>query len=172
MKEIDQIKQLIKSSAYDEAIKKLNSLSVNSPELNSEIQRTWAYLYSRQGNYNFAVEAYSVIIDSGKAKSKDYHLGAFWSIYNKDFQRAYDWLLLSLEKEKEENEKWYKSSNIFYLAYTSMELKKYDEALNHIKVFNQMVNADNDECFIPIYGLVSGKKLLTEIQKRKNDLSR
>lgn len=167
MKEIEEIRQLIKSSVYAKAIEKLNSLSINNPELTCEIQRAWAYLYSRQGNYSSAVEAYSVIINFGKAESKDYYLGAFWSIYNKDFQRAYDWLLLSLEKEKEENEKWFERSNIFYLAYTSMELKKYDEALKHIKVFNQTVNADNDECFVPICGLISGKQLLSEIQKRK-----
>lgn len=169
MKEIKEIKHLVKNSAYAEAIEKLNSLSVNNSELNNEIQRTWAYLFSRQGNYSSAVRAYSVIIDSGKAESKDYHLGAVWSMYDKDYQRAYDWLLLSLAKEKEENGKWFESSNIFYLACTSMELKKYDEALNHIKVFNQMVNADNDECFVPIYGLISGRQLLSEIKKRKRE---
>jgi tetratricopeptide (TPR) repeat protein len=169
MKELEEIEQLIKSSTYTKAIEKLNSLSVNNSELNNEIQRVWASLYARQRNYSSAVEAYSVIIDSGKAETKDYFLGAFWNMYNKNYQRAYDWLLLSLEKGKEENEKWYELSNIFYLACTSMELKKYDEALNHIKIFNQMADADNEECFVPIYGVISGKQLLSEIKKRKKE---
>lgn len=166
MEKLENIKQLIKNSEYAEAIKELNGLSVNNPKLNYEIQRVWASLHSRQGNYSSAVETYSAIIDSGAAESKDYFLGAFWSIYHKDYKRAYDWLLLCLEKEKEENEKWYQRSNIFLLAYTSMELKKYDEALNYIKVFNQMFDTKNNECFVPIYGVISGKQLLSEIEKR------
>ena len=67
MKEIEEINQFIRNSDYAEAIDKLKNFLVTNLDVNIEIHRAWAYLYSKQGKYSSAVEKYSLIIESGSA---------------------------------------------------------------------------------------------------------
>lgn len=161
-----QIETLIKSRRYDEALKACDEASSHDTVILPEICRLRSWIFTSQGKYDLGISELDSIIKTDRAELRDFHSAAFWSLYDKNFVQSKKWFEVVLARGEEENDKWFESSALFYLAYISLELEHYEMARDHLTRSGKI--GDESTVFIPIIGAITRKELLKEIDKRAN----
>lgn len=164
---IQEIKELIGQSRYDEAYEECEKLLVESPAQKNEILRTRAHGYARSADYANSVRDYEEVIASPGAQDSDFYLAAFNALYTEDYLKAEKWFNTVLKNGEENNETWFRSATLFYLSYINMELGNYDKALMFLDKLIEMESDGNLP--LPEVGMCSGAKLRTEIESRKKN---
>lgn len=165
---LKEVKKLIKKKRYDKALHTCERLMNEHPELRYELMRQKSWVYSRRAEYKNAVAELSTIIDEGEATLSDYDTAAFWALHNGQFHQALEWYLIALNLGKEQNREWYKSNELYLIAYIYMELGEYEKALTYL---NKDDTRDKDGSFlIPNKGFCEVNHLRNEILRRMNGI--
>lgn len=166
--DIEAIKSLIKGGQYDEALEACQQLTENRPELKYDVLRQKSYLYSRQGKYKAAVNELSSIINTGEARISDYHLAAFWALFDEQLKSALDWYLITLQLGEDQNETWFRYNTLCSIAYIYMKFGEYEKAT----FFLDKVESDDEDpsFFIPLPN--EGILGRCEVQQLRNEIKR
>jgi tetratricopeptide (TPR) repeat protein len=162
---LEHIEALKKEKRYAEALIACDDMAVNNPELIHEARRQKSYIFSRQAQYSAAVHELSSIIETGGATIGDYDSAAFWALYDGQFKQALDWYLIALKMGKEQNEAWFRSNEVFLIAYIYMELGEQEKALAFLEK-GEAESADGGPFLIPNKGFCEIQQLREEIQRR------
>lgn len=166
---LEIIKSLIKEKRYDEALVACEKLMVSQPELKYDVMRQKSYIYTRRAEYKAAIKELLSIIDAGEARLGDYDSAAFWALYDGQFDQALEWYFVALRMGEEQNETWFRSNELYLIAYIYMELGKFEESLHFL---DKDISQDKNASFlIPNKGFCEVEQLRNEIHRRASEKS-
>jgi tetratricopeptide (TPR) repeat protein len=155
---------LANSRDYAEALGACNTL-LQSPSADSdEVLRIRAYVYSRSGQFDRAIDDYCALLESGRAELRDWYLAADNALEAARYQDAAKWFAEVICLGDAQGETWFRSASIFYLAYCKLMLGDTAEALRLVSLVSSL---DPDiELYLPSLGTCNAGRLHAEICKQ------
>lgn len=162
--EIARIKSLANSRDYGEALAACDALLRSGEGESAELLRVRAYVHSRSGNFDRAIDDYRVVLESGDAQLRDWYLAADNALEAERYTDATEWFSEVIRLGDLQSETWFRSASLFYLSYCRLMIGNPEEALN---LLSEASSLDPEiELHLPRLGTCSAQKLQAEILKR------
>lgn len=162
--EIARIKSLANKRNYSEALYECNALLQSGKIGSADILRARAYVYSRSGDFDSAINDYRAILESADAELRDWYLAADNALEAERYSDAAKWFSGVVRLSDLQGESWFHSAALFYLAYCWLMIGNSEDALNSLSLSSSM--DPGIELYLPRLGMCSVQKLRGEILKQ------
>jgi len=163
-REIARIKSLANRRDYGEALAACDALLQSGSGDSADVLRVRAYVHSRTGNFDSAIDDYRALLVSGKAQLRDWYLAADNALEAERYQDAAEWFSEAIRLGDLQGETWFRSASLFYLSYCRLMAGDPEEAMS---MLSSATSLDPDiELYLPGLGACSAGKLQAEIRKR------
>lgn len=162
--EIARIRSLANRRDYGEALAACDALLQSGLGDTADVLRVRAYVHSRSGNFDSAIDDYHALLVSGKAQLRDWYLAADNALEAERYQDAAEWFSEVIRLGDLQGETWFRSASLFYLSYCRLMTGDPAEAMS---LLSSASSLDPDiELYLPSLGTCSAEKLQAEIRKR------
>lgn len=161
--DISRIKFLANKRRYDEALALCDKLYCQESGDYIDILRARAYVHSMSGNYDCAIRDYRIILESGEAELGDWYLAADNALEAERYTDAVELFSEVIRLGELQNNTWFRSAALFYLAYGLLMTGKPGEAMNSLSLAVSM--SPDIRLYLPRLGVSDAERLRVEIAK-------